>query len=168
MMIASPAFAQDTLTTEPVPVTQEAPAAEPAAPVTDAAPAPAEAAKPATNPEPATAAAQPTPSEPATEAQPATAAATPPPGQPATSENQVAAVVTKEFPTYDKDSSGSLDKAEFGAWMVALRTAAQPTFKADSAEATTWISQAFAQADKDKNATINQGELTVFLTPKPA
>ena len=76
--------------------------------------------------------------------------------------------MTQEFASYDKDASGALDKAEFGAWMVALRKAAQPTFQADSAEATTWIGQAFAQADKDKNATINQGELTVFLTPKPA
>jgi hypothetical protein len=181
--IASPAFAQDA----PAPATtvapQEAPVSEPAAPVTDAAPAPAEAAQPTANPQPATAAAQPTPAQPATEAepaaaaaapaqpaaaQPATAAALPAPGEPATNATQVAAVVTQEFPKYDQDSSGSLDKTEFGTWMVALRKAAQPAFQPGSAEANTWLGQAFTQADTDKNATINQGELTVFLSPKPA
>ncbi|MES2445462.1 MAG: hypothetical protein V4574_21760 [Pseudomonadota bacterium] len=152
--------AEAAVAAQPTPETQPATAA--------AQPTPAE---PASEAQPATAAAQPAPATPAAEAQPTTAAAAPAapaPGQPATDAGQVAQVVTQEFASYDKDASGGLDKTEFGQWMIALRKAAQPAFQAESAEATTWVGQAFAQADVDKNATINQSELTNFLTPKPA
>ncbi|MCW3835942.1 hypothetical protein ACFQ1E_07815 [Sphingomonas canadensis] len=86
--------------------------------------------------------------------------------QPATSADQVAAVVGKEFASYDKDASGALDKAEFSTWMAALRKASDPAFDAGTAEAKAWSEGAFAQADADKNAGISQVELTVFLTPK--
>jgi hypothetical protein len=186
MAIAAPAMAQEVTTenplaSQPAPTTS-APVEEPtttAAPVEQqTAPAPTEAQTTAqTAPAPATPATpaegQPTetaaqPTTPA--AQPATATAqSPAPAateQPATSQTQVADVVTKEFPVYDKDASGSLDSTEFAAWMGALRKASEPTFDTASAEANTWIGQAFAQADADKNKSVNQGELTTFLTPK--
>lgn len=87
---------------------------------------------------------------------------------PATTQSEVAAVVAREFPAFDKDGSGALDKAEFSAWMTALRKAAEPTFQAESAEATAWTDQAFAQADVDSNAAVNEAELTAFLTPRPS
>jgi hypothetical protein len=189
MTIAAPAMAQETTTSTQPQTTQPAPPDTPT-PVQDpsAQPAPAEPMTPPapteaqttaqTPPVPATPAApaegqpvetaQPvTPATPATAAEQPVATAQPAPSeQPATSPVQVSEVVTKEFPVYDKDSSGALDATEFGAWMAALRKASEPTFQAESAEATTWIGQAFAQADADKNKSVNQGELTTFLTPK--
>jgi outer membrane biosynthesis protein TonB len=175
--IASPAFAQDA---PPAPAT----AATQQTPPDQSAPPPAESKQtaPTPTPQPDTAAAQPTPADlaaasaqpataqtdPATPAQPATAAAAPTPAQPATSESQVAQVVGSEFGTYDKDASGTLNKAEFSTWLVALRKASDASFQGESADAKTWLNQAFTQADTDKNATITRQELTVFLTPKPA
>lgn len=92
---------------------------------------------------------------PAESAQPQAAAA-----QPTT----VADVVTTEFPTYDKNGDGSLSAAEFGAWMVALKTASDPSTKATAPATKTWVTQAFAQADGDKNKKISKGELTTFLS----
>lgn len=83
---------------------------------------------------------------------------------PATKADQVAAVVNTEFASYDKDGNGKLSTAEFGAWMVALKTASDPATKADSAATKTWIGQAFANADKDKNKTVSKAELTGFLS----
>ena len=37
---------------------------------------------------------------------------------------------------------------------------------ARSPEANVWLGQAFAQADTDKNKSVNQAELVTFLTPK--
>lgn len=98
----------------------------------------------------------------AAQAQPA------PAQQPATSASQVATVVNAEFPKFDKDADGALDKAEFSEWMIALRKASEPAFQPDSAEAAAWNDKAFTQADIDKSASVNATELTVFLTPKPA
>lgn len=172
MTIAAPAMAQEVKTENP-PASQPAPTTP--APVEESAttPTPAEQqAVPATPAEgqPIETATQ-QPAQPVTPAeQPATATAqTPAPAateQPATGQAQVAQVVTKEFPVYDKDASGALDQTEFAAWMGALRKASEPTFDTASAEASTWIGQAFAQADADKNKSVNQGELTTFLTPK--
>lgn len=176
--IASPAFAQDAPPTPATAATQQTP---PAADQSAPPPAESKTAAPTPDPQPATAAAQPTPADaaapaqpataqvdPATPAQPATAAAAPAPAQPATSQTQVAQVVSQEFGTYDKDTSGALDKAEFSNWLVALRKASEPGFSADAAASKTWLAQAFTQADTDKNANVSQAELTVFLTPKPA
>jgi hypothetical protein len=125
---------------------------------------------PATPPAPATADAQPqtapAPTRPAANAQAAnpapadsaTAAATP--ANPGT---QVADVVNGEFGTYDKNKNGSLSKAEFGAWMTALRTKADPSVKDDAANKN-WVAQAFSQADTDKSGTISKDELTNFLS----
>jgi hypothetical protein len=166
--IASPAFAQDAPaaeTTVPAPATpapdQAPPEADPAAPAQDA----AGTTEAATD---TTAAAQPAPAQPSAPAE-ATAAAQPAPAeQPATNESQVAQVVNTEFATYDLDKDGALNKAEFDTWMNTLRKAAEPAYIAESPAGKTWLTQAFTQADTDKNAKINAVELTAFLTPKPA
>jgi len=84
--------------------------------------------------------------------------------QPATKADQIAQVVNTEFPTYDKDSNGALNEAEFGTWMVALKTASDPTTKAESASTKAWVDQAFATADTDKNKSLSKTELTGFLS----
>lgn len=76
----------------------------------------------------------------------------------------VAGVVKAEFPTYDKDKNGALSSAEFGSWMGALRKASEPGFNAGTREARTWVDGAFTQADADKSKSINEGELTTFLS----
>ncbi|MCW3848676.1 EF-hand domain-containing protein [Sphingomonas sp. LB-2] len=132
---------------------------EPVSPAQDA-PQPAEV------PKPTTAAATPAPAAEAAQARPPAQPA--PAAQPASQEAQVAQIVNSEFASYDKDGNGSLDQAEFGAWMIALRVRAQPTFVADSPEGKAWVTAAFTQADADKNASVNATELTSFLTPRPA
>ena len=77
--------------------------------------------------------------------------------------DQVASVVDSEFATYDKDANGQLSTTEFGAWMVALKTASDPATKADSKATKTWVGQAFASADKDKSKSVTKEELTGFL-----
>ncbi|MEG3088082.1 EF-hand domain-containing protein [Sphingomonas sp. PB4P5] len=152
MMISAPVLAQ----------TQTAPAAQ--APVSGAQPAPTD---PAAQPSMATTAVPASQPQTAPIADPASAAQSPvetaTAAAPATKEEQVAAVVNTEFGTYDKDSNGKLSAAEFGAWMVALKTASDPTTKAESAATKTWIGQAFANADKDKNKAVSKAELTGFL-----
>ncbi|HEX7848604.1 MAG TPA: EF-hand domain-containing protein [Sphingomonas sp.] len=129
--------------TAPAPIT---PAPTTAAPTTPAAPTTADA-------QPQTA---PVPTAPAPDAQ---ASNTAPAGQGA----QVAEVVSGEFGTYDKNKNGSLSKTEFGAWMTALRTKADPSLKNDAANKS-WIAQAFAQADTDKSGSVSKDELTNFLS----
>lgn len=144
MIISSPALAK----TVPAP-DQSAPssmATAPAAPQT--APAPAA-------PAPNAPAANPTPAD------PAIAAAQPAPN--ASGGDQVAAVVGKEFPTYDKDSNGTLSKAEFTAWMLALKSASDPSVKATDPATKAWMTQAFVQADSDKSKSVSKDELTNFL-----
>jgi hypothetical protein len=84
--------------------------------------------------------------------------------QPISGPDQIAQVVSTEFPSYDKDASGTLNATEFASWMVALKKASDPTTKAESAEVKTWVNQAFASADKDKNKAVSKTELTGFLT----
>ena len=79
---------------------------------------------------------------------------------------QVADVVTKEFPSYDKNGDGNLSAKEFDTWMVALKTASDPSTKATAPATKTWLNQAFAQADTDKNKKVSQTELTGFLSQK--
>jgi hypothetical protein len=119
---------------------------DPAKPVSSAAPVPAEqAAQPAV---------------PAGSAQPAPAqqAVRPASGQ------QVAQIVNTEFASYDRDKNGTLNEQEFGAWMVALKTAADPSTRADAPATKVWMTQAFAQADTDKNKAVSKAELTGFLS----
>jgi hypothetical protein len=104
------------------------------------------------------AAAQQVPADPAAAAPVQTAA------QPATGPAQIAQVVDTEFPSYDKDKSGTLSEPEFSSWMVALKTKSDPSTKADSPAVKTWVDQAFASADKDKNKALSKAELTGFLS----
>jgi len=83
---------------------------------------------------------------------------------PVTGAQQIAQVIDSEFPTYDKDADGNLDKTEFGAWMVALKTASDPTTKADDPATSAWVNGAFASADTDKSALVSKGELTAYLS----
>ncbi len=120
-------------------------------------------------PAPATPPAE-TPAEPAdapadtatTQTDPAAPATTEP--RPAAGASQIAQVVNSEFASYDKNANGDLDKAEFGAWMVALKTASDPATKAADPATQTWVGQAFAQADVDKSSAVNEAELTTFLS----
>ncbi len=108
--------------------------------------------------------AQPTPDAATPAAQTPAAPAGQVAAQPATTGDQVAAVVDSEFPSYDKNADGDLDRAEFTAWMVALKTASDPATAADSAETKSWVGAAFAQADKDKSTSVTKTELTGFLS----
>ncbi|WP_380781861.1 EF-hand domain-containing protein [Sphingomonas sp. R86520] len=83
--------------------------------------------------------------------------------QPATS-SQVAQVIDAEFPNYDKNADGKLNPAEFGAWMVALKSKTDPTTKATAPDTRKWVDAAFAQADADKNKSLSKAELTSFLS----
>ena len=76
---------------------------------------------------------------------------------------QIAQVVESEFPTYDKNADGKLSTSEFGSWMVALRSASDPSAKAGSKEMKAWTTTAFAQADTDKSKSISKAELEGFL-----
>jgi hypothetical protein len=155
VLVAAPAFAQDK------PATDTAQTAPQVATPDQTAPAPADPATTAqTTPAPATETAQPTPSQPAAQASAEPAA------QPAATQDQVAQAVSRDFGNYDKDSNGTLSQTEFGSWISTLRKAAEPTFQPGSPDANTWVGQAFAATDVDKNKTVDKAELTTFLTPK--
>lgn len=139
--VSFPALAQTT-----------APAADPMAPPAASEPAPTSGSTTPTSPAPAPdASAPPAASEPA----PSGAAATP---------AQIAQIVEAEFPTYDADTNGDLNEAEFAAWMKKLRAATEPGVDPESADVKTWIGQAFAAADGDKSGAVNKTELTGFLS----
>lgn len=84
--------------------------------------------------------------------------------QPATPD-QVKQLVDSQFPTYDKDGDGDLTQDEFGEWVIALRSASEPTLDAAAPETQSWVGQAFAQADADSSAGVSNAELTSFLAP---
>ncbi|MEG3164909.1 EF-hand domain-containing protein [Sphingomonas sp. PB2P19] len=144
MIIAAPAIAQTAPQTgaNPAPATATAPVAQ-TAPATTANPVP-------TGPQ----AAAPAPAAPAQAA---------PAEQPATG-SQVAQIVDAEFPTYDKDTNGTLSSAEFGDWMTALKVKSDPSTKADSPAVKKFNTAAFVQADTDKSKSVSKDELTGFLS----
>lgn len=149
MTVAAPALAQQTTNTAPTQATtQTAPQSQTPAgsPVTDPQPAPA------TPMDSATTAATP--------ADTTQAAAT----QPATSGDQVASVVETEFPTYDANKDGKLEKTEFASWMVKLKQASDPKATATDPKTKSWVNSAFAQADKDKSKSVSKPELIGFLS----
>ena len=43
------------------------------------------------------------------------------PSAPANQASQVATIVESEYPVYDTDKSGELDRAEFSKWLLALK-----------------------------------------------
>jgi len=172
--ISAPVLAQDKPAS---PTTAPTAQASPAQTAPQAAPVPA---TPANTPQPQTV----TPADPMATA-PASSAAAPdsqaatqqvtadPTAQPTqqaaaepavTGAAQIAQVVNTEFPTYDKDKSGTLNQSEFGAWMIALKEKSDPSTKPDSPATKAWVSQAFASADKDKSKSLSKAELTGFLT----
>ena len=95
-------------------------------------------------------------------AEPAQAA--PAEGQVQATGSQIAQVVDTQFPTYDKDGDGQLNKAEFTQWMVALKAQTDPSTKAESPATKKWVGTAFAQADTDKSKKVSKTELTGFLS----
>lgn len=137
LVLISPAIAQDTSAPPPP---QEIPAPLPGSP-------------PSAPPSSA-------PADPAAAAPPTEAA-------PKSKEDTVKEVVSAEFPTYDADKSGDLNKAEFGKWVTTLReqTMAQqgkPSTMTEG-EKTSWIKNAFTKADTDKSKKVSQTELETFL-----
>lgn len=82
----------------------------------------------------------------------------------ATDGAQVAQAVETQFGSYDANGDGKLSRPEFAAWMVALKTASDPATKAESATTQKWVGAAFAQADTDKNRSLDKGEVTGFLS----
>ncbi|WP_313808601.1 EF-hand domain-containing protein [Sphingobium sp.] len=102
-------------------------------------------------------------------ATPALAQQAPPQGnavQPATSGDAIASIVETEFPAYDQNHDGQLDKAEFSRWMVTLKDQEmKATGKAlPPAEVTAWADGAFVTADADKSAAISKPELISYLS----
>ncbi len=73
------------------------------------------------------------------------------------------ALIASEFPTYDKDANGVLDKTEFATWMGALK-AKSGEKPMPLAEQTKWTNGAFATADKDKSKSLTLVELQTYLT----
>ena len=108
----------------------------------------------------ATPAQQPMPAAPAAPAAPMPAA--PAQAQPAPAQDPV----DSEFPAYDADKSGQLEKAEFSKWVVALKDQEmKSTGKTlQPAEVTAWADGAFVTADADKNGTITKEELVSYLS----
>ena len=97
------------------------------------------------------------PAQPAAPSQPAT------PSSPA---NTVASIVDSEFPAYDGNNDGQLNKAEFARWMVALKDQEMKTSGKTlaPAEVTAWTAGAFATADTDKSTSVSKPELISYLS----
>lgn len=140
MIISMPALAQDMKTQQQTPQT----------------PVPTEQVTPATD--------DAVPTQAPTTAQQAQAT----PAAPATGPAQIAEVVNSEFPSYDKNSDGNLDKTEFASWMIALKTASDPTTKPGDPATQAWVNGAFATADADKSALVSKDELTAYLSKSAA
>jgi hypothetical protein len=73
------------------------------------------------------------------------------------------ALIASEFPTYDKNADGNLDKSEFASWMGALKakTGAKPM---SASEMSKWTDGAFMTADTDKSKSVTLAELQHYLT----
>jgi hypothetical protein len=107
-------------------------------------------------------AAQPGAIDPAAPTQPGSTAADPAAG----AASPVAAVVDSQFPTYDKDKSGTLSGPEFKQWIADLK-AQEMTSEgkaADPAVAKQYAATAWKAADKNKDGTVSKDELTAFLS----
>jgi hypothetical protein len=139
LVIAAPAMAQQTPSADQGATPNAPQSAQPAVPATPAQP---QSSAPAT---------------PATPAQPAT---------PANPAGSVASIVDSEFPAYDANSDGQLDKSEFSRWMLALKDqemkATGKTLPAD--QVTAWADGAFTSADSDKSTTVSKPELISYLS----
>lgn len=96
---------------------------------------------------------------PASSAAPAQDSAAPTAGAP----SDPKAIIATEFPTYDKDSSGALNRAEFDSWLVALKEKSGDAKMSDG-DKSAWLKKAFTTADKDKDKGVSLAELTEYLT----
>ncbi|MGE4411510.1 MAG: EF-hand domain-containing protein [Sphingobium sp.] len=86
-------------------------------------------------------------------------------GQGADPASRVAAILDGEFPVYDADSSGELDRNEFSKWIMALKQQEmQATGKIMAPdELTAWVSAAFIMADADSGGGVSKAELVRYL-----
>ena len=89
---------------------------------------------------------------------PSPAAAAPAAPEPAATPQDPKAIIATEFPTYDKDGNGELNRTEFNAWLTALKEKAGGSAM-KPAEMTAWLKTAFAKADKDKDNGVSLPEL---------
>lgn len=78
----------------------------------------------------------------------------------AASPAEIAAAVAVEFPAHDLNGDGTLSRAEFAAWMVALRAEHDARPRANRL----WATAAFTAADRDCSSGVTAAELTAFLT----
>lgn len=89
-----------------------------------------------------------------------------PAATPTNAAGAVATIVDSEFPAYDGNKDGQLDKAEFSRWMIALKTqemkATGSQLPAD--KVTAWVDGAFTTADADKSVSISKPELISYLS----
>ncbi|HWV12976.1 MAG TPA: EF-hand domain-containing protein [Sphingobium sp.] len=78
----------------------------------------------------------------------------------------VASIVDSEFPAYDANGDGQLDKAEFSRWMVALKDQEMKTSgqKLAATDIATWTDGAFKTADTDKSVSVSKPELISYLS----
>lgn len=78
----------------------------------------------------------------------------------------VASIVDSEFPAYDANNDGQLDKAEFSRWMLALKDQEMKSSgqKLAATDITSWADGAFMTADKDKSAAVSKPELISYLS----
>ncbi|WP_294331517.1 EF-hand domain-containing protein [uncultured Sphingomonas sp.] len=73
--------------------------------------------------------------------------------------------VDAQFARYDVNGDGSLDLAEFGDWLVALRTAKEANFDREKPEARAWVQDSFTATDANRDQKISRAEWARFLTP---
>ena len=102
----------------------------------------------------------PTMQQPASEPVPAPEAA-PAPAPAPSKADRVKEVVDAEFPAYDADKDGDLNKAEFTKWVTALREKGGAS--TTDAEGKKWLTDAFVVADADKSKKISKVEMNNFL-----
>jgi EF hand len=95
-----------------------------------------------------------------------TAPASPAQGPAPSPANSIASIVDTEFPAYDANNDGQLDKAEFARWMVALKDQEmKSTGKVlTPAEVSAWADGAFNTADTDKSISVSKPELITYLS----
>ena len=86
--------------------------------------------------------------------------------QAASPAESVASIVDSEYPAYDANNDGQLDKAEFSRWMVALKDQEMKATGKTMAptELTAWADGAFATADTDKSMSVSKPELISYLS----
>ena len=78
----------------------------------------------------------------------------------------VASIVDSEFPAYDANGDGQLDKTEFSRWMVALKDQEMKSRgeNLSAADVTAWADGAFKTADADKSTSVSKPELITYLS----